>query len=124
MNRESISEEDFNTFQESSVSDDTKEAAAANINKGLALEDAFDTPQGKLLTRDVDSVLIENLGKIMAFKHNADLSIEQNYNNIQSLILEYSVASKVKARWESILRTKANSLKRMKIVANKGRNGG
>lgn len=92
---------------------------AKNINKGLSLEDAFSSPHGRVLTQDMDSVLMESLSKIMLFKHDDSKPVEQNYSNILALILEHNTALKVKARWEAILRTKESSLNKIKTISNK-----
>ena len=122
-----VTQEDVEIFANSNVSQESKEITAKNINKGRSLEDAFDSPYGKILTKDVDAVLMESLGKIMQFKHDPEKSIEQNYDNIRELLLEHSTALKVKSRWEAILRTKESSLNKIGHISSQikqGRNGG
>ena len=126
-NRHGVSEEDYDAFKNSGMSREAKEATAGNVNRGIAYEEALDSPEGRLLSKEVDNTLLSSISEIVNFKHNENISLRQNYDNILGLILKHNIAQETKARWESILRTKDASVKRIEVVAQaarKGRNGG
>jgi hypothetical protein len=126
MKNYGVTEEDYELFKASNISTDSKEKTARNITRGLVYEEAFDTPQGQLLKREVDNTLLESLAEIVKFKHDNKLTLRQNYDNILGLILKHNIAADTKARWEAILKTKETSIKQMKQVSNNIRknNGG
>ena len=119
-----VSEEEFDTYQNSGVSAQNREITADNINKGRSMENALDSVYGKVLTKDLNDMLVEKLDEIVRFKHDKDKSVEQNYANIQALILAYGVACSVKTRQEAAIKTMEASYKRIKTISKKVKSNG
>ncbi len=114
-----ITEEEFDTYQESGASDESREKTIDNINTGRSMEDALESAYGKVLTKDLDKILVEKLDAIVRFKHDKDKSVDQNYANICALILAYGVACDVKTRQDNAIKTMHASYKKIKTVSEK-----
>lgn len=117
--------EDAQIFNDADVK--RKRETQDNVNKGLSLEYAQDSPHGKTLFEMMQGVVDESICQVMMFKHNPELPLRQNYDNILALILDHKAIIRLKMKHLEILNTKDASLKRMREVSNqikpKGRNG-
>jgi len=123
MSKSNITEEDFNNFNKSNVPRESKEKTASNIAKGMAYEEAFDTKHGRVLTKDLKDILLEDLQKIVTHKHDSSKTISENYDNLMVYINRYQAAHSLECRWEGILKTKEQGLDRIKTVSEKVKQG-
>ncbi len=109
-----VTDEDFELFKGSKLPFEAKENTAKNINKGIEYETAFDTPHGRILLKDLQDTLVDELTKITSYKHDPKLTEVQNYHNVMGLINKYQAAEAIKIKWEGVLKTKDASMKRIK----------
>ncbi len=111
-----ITKEDFELFLNSGVP--KTEETAENVVMGATYKTALDTPHGKILMKDVQDELVDELKKITSHKHNPAKSIAENYDNLLVAINKYQAVEAIKIKWVNILKKGEASLKRMEKVNN------
>jgi hypothetical protein len=93
-----------------------------NITKNLAFKDALESEVGKLLLKDLISLLDNNFMKIWTFKHNNELTIEQNYHALLSHITVFKAGIDIVGKWRDTLKEYFEDCKKVKDVNTKTAN--
>ena len=114
MKNNDLNQKEFDTFMSSNVKREAKEITGENIVRGKAYEVALDSRDGKLLLQDIDDIFTDELNNILSFKHNTELSKEQNYDNLLTMINKCNTTQAVKSRWLGAVRAKDDAVKKVR----------
>jgi len=91
-----------------------KRETARKINVGTAYYDALETPQGKILLKGYEEILADKFSKIIGYRHQEKMSIEENYNNLMFYISSYNAVEKTGEVWASKLKELGEAVKEIK----------
>lgn len=91
-----------------------KEETARKINVGNGYVEALNSPQGKLLLRRFEEILESKLMEIINFKHDDNLSVRQNYDNLLVRISAFRSVQSTGNDWAEKIKGLQEGVKRVK----------
>ena len=91
-----------------------KQETARKINVGTAFYDALDSPQGKVLLKGYEDILNDKFVKIINYKHDEKLTIEENYNNLLSHIVSYKAVEETGNHWAEKIKGLTTAMKEVR----------
>lgn len=91
-----------------------KEETARKINVGNAYIEALNSPQGKLLLRRFEEILESKLMEIINFKHDDNLPVSQNYDNLLVRISSFRSVQSTGNDWTDKIKGLQDGIKKVK----------
>jgi len=91
-----------------------KRETARKINVGTAYYEALDSPQGKILLKGYEDILNDKFGRIVNYRHDDKLTIEENYHNLVTHIVSYKAVEATGETWAGMLKGLNDAMKEVR----------